>query len=144
MARLKVNCGNPRLDGEYELDLSKGFNFTKKEWYEIKRRVGVTVSDMEPGAPLDMSVMTALGIIALGRYGKGHLVDLFMETTDEQTDWDWDDSEVEEVEDESLPLKTVSEGSAAVSETNGSSGSDTKQSSGGSPETSQVPTGEQT
>jgi hypothetical protein len=128
MAKLVINSGNRFLDGEYELDLSEGFKFTKTEWFLMKRRVGVVTEDLRPGSPLDMSVKTALGLVALHRAGKEHLFDTFMDTTDDQTVWEWGDDEVMDTGqegEESLPPKTGSESPVSESTKNESSGPST-------------------
>jgi len=100
VAKLIINAGHSGLDGEYELDSKNGgFNFTKAEWYLMKKNVGVVVGDFAPGQPMDVSVMTALGLVLLRRAGKETLFDAFMETTDSETTWEWDSSEVVEVPD---------------------------------------------
>lgn len=140
MAKLVIRSGNQFLDGEYELDLSQGFNFTKTEWFLMKRKVGVVVDDMRPGAPLDMSVMTGLGLVALHRAGKEHLLDTFMETTDDQTDWVWAAGEVADTDDVDPQIGSGSSASAEMK--NGSSGPSTGSDSEPSPAAGHPATGD--
>jgi hypothetical protein len=124
MAKLTIK-DTPGLDGEYEIDLTAGF--TKAEYYLMKKRVGVVIGDLTPGSPIDMNVMTAFGLVLLERAGKGHLAEVFMQTTDAQTDWDWEDAEV--TEDDALPPASESgsvtrpslESESSGASTNGSS-----------------------
>lgn len=104
MAKLTITAGNPRLDGEYEIDLSGGFNFTKNEWFMIHKRVGVTIENFRSGAPIDMNTITALGLIMLQRAGKEELFDAFMETNDAQTSWEWETAEAGEEDAATSPL----------------------------------------
>jgi hypothetical protein len=100
MAKLTINAsGNPQLDGEYEIDLTAGF--TKAEYHLMKKNVGVVVGDMLPGKEIDMNVMTAFALVALRRANKEHLFPLYMETTEEQTNWEFNEDEAGE--DDALP-----------------------------------------
>jgi hypothetical protein len=99
MAKLTITGTVPQLDGEYELDLSAGF--TKQEYFLMKQKVGVVAGDLAPGAPIDMNVLTAFGIVVLARNDLSAYLPMFMETTDTQTDWDFDEAEVGE--DDALP-----------------------------------------
>lgn len=126
MAKLKITTGNPDLDGEYELDLTEGYDFTKNEWFLINNRVGVTIADMVPGSKLNMNVMTALGLVVLARADKERLFDAFMATKDSQTVWEWDEAEVE---DDALPTQSEPSESSATGSENGTSGPSTNGSS---------------
>ena len=121
MATLTISSTHPNLDGTYELELAGGF--TKAEYYVMKKNVGVTVSDMLPGSGIDMNVMTAWGLVALRRAGKEYLFSTFMDTTDEQTTWEFDEDEVEE--DAALPTMSGSDDAAKPNEPSGSSGPNT-------------------
>jgi hypothetical protein len=137
MAKLTISSTHPNLDGTYELELAGGF--TKAEYYMMKKNVGVTVNDMMPGSGIDMNVMTAWGLVAIRRAGKEHLFAAFMDTTDEQTTWDFDEDEVEE--DAALPTMSGSDDAAKPNEPSGSSGPSTNGASDVSLEIHPVATG---
>jgi hypothetical protein len=121
MAKLIIkNTDHPDLNGEYDIDLAGGF--TKAEYFVMKKHVDVVVGDMVPGAKIDQNVMTGWGLVALRRAGKEHLFPLYMDTTDEQTEWSFDEAEVE---DAGPPAsKTGSdESSSGLSTRNGSESS---------------------
>jgi hypothetical protein len=121
MAKLVIRNTHPNLDGEYDLDLAGGF--TKAEYHIMKKNVGVTVNDMMPGSGIDMNVMTAWGLVALRRAGKEHLFPAFMDTTDDQTNWEFDEDEVEE--DAAVPTMSGSDDAAKPNEPSEPSGSNT-------------------
>jgi hypothetical protein len=114
MAKLTITGTVPQLDGEYELDLTAGF--TKREYYLMKQKVGVVAGDLAPGSPIDMNILTAFGIVVLERNGLSAYLPMFMETTDNQTDWDFDDAEAGE--DDALPPPSEP---AATDDSSGSS-----------------------
>lgn len=131
MARLTIrNTDNPDLNGEYDMDLAAGF--TKAEYFVMKKHVDVVVGDMAPGAKIDQNVMTAWGLVALRRAGKEHLFPLFMDTRDDQTEWSFDEAEVE---DSNPPAQETG------SETH-SSGLSTSNGSESSPETTPLRIGD--
>jgi hypothetical protein len=136
MAKLTIQGTVPQLDGEYELDLAAGF--TKHEYFLMKQKVGVVAGDLAPGAPIDMNVLTAFGIVTLERHGLAAYIPAFMETTDVQTDWDFDEAEASE--DDALPPSNEPDanyGSAGSSTSSGES----SEPSGASPDDDQKPTG---
>lgn len=100
MAKLTIRGTHPQLDGEYELDLTNN-SFTKAEYYLMKKNVGVVVGDMQAGMPIDMNLLTAWGLVALRRAGKEHLFPVYMDTTEEQAQWEFPEDEV--AEDDALP-----------------------------------------
>lgn len=137
--KLTITSGNHHLDGEYELDISDGFDFKKTEWFIMKDRVGVTVADFQSGK-FDMNTLTAMALVMLSRAGKpAQVLDAYMETTDSQTLWDMSDMPGEE--DEALPPLTGSDGNEDASASGMPSGPTTNGSSEPSRVTTPAPTG---
>jgi hypothetical protein len=130
MAKLVIRDTHPNLDGEYEYDLSDGFN--GDEWYLMKKHVGVVTADVLPGAPLDMNVLNGFGLVFLHRAGKDHLFPAFMAAKDAQKVWDMED---EATEDETVPTMSGSADSGTPPEQSEPSGPSTN---GGSDATLEI------
>lgn len=68
MAKVKIDSGNARIAGEYELDI--GY-FTNRELHLIKKETGVRAGEYEDAiASGDTDLAVGLAFIALQRHGK--------------------------------------------------------------------------
>lgn len=132
MAKLIIrDAFPPELNGEYDITLENGF--TKAEYFLMKKHVDVVVDQFRIGSPVDANVLTAWGLVMLRRAGKEHLFPAYMETTDAQTVWQFDEKEVGE--DPAVPPVSEPAAGSAPNARSNISGSGTENGLGSSPET---------